>query len=138
MASITETAKAFFEACEAGKGWAGCSAYCTPGATFAAQAAPLAEVRTLSDYAEWMKGLLTVLTDGRYELVSFATDAEHNNVSAYAVFIGTHLAGGPCPPTGKTAKTDYVYVMQFNKDNKIAHMTKIWNADFAFKQLGWA
>src|SRR2546430_13696766 len=54
---------------------------------------------------------------------SFATDNERNNVSAYAVFIGTHLAGGPCPPTGKTAHTDYVYVMQFEGE-KIAHMTK--------------
>ena len=27
MASITDTAKSFFEACEAGKGWAACQAY---------------------------------------------------------------------------------------------------------------
>src|SRR4051794_163748 len=46
-ASITETAKAFFEACETGKGWEGCSAYCRPNATFAAQLEPLAETRTL-------------------------------------------------------------------------------------------
>jgi hypothetical protein len=26
--SITETARVFFDACETGKGWAGCSAYC--------------------------------------------------------------------------------------------------------------
>ena len=84
-----------------------------------------------------MKGLLTVLTDGRYKIVSFGTDSERNNVCAYGVFTGTHLAGGPCPPTGKTANTDYVYVMQF-KDGKISHMTKIWNSGAAFKQLGWA
>ena len=137
MASTMETARAFFTACEAGKGWEGCSAYCWSDATFAAQAEPLAQTKTLGDYCEWMKGLLTVLTDGRYELISFATDSERNNVCAYAVFIGTHLAGGPCPPTRKTARTDYVYVMQFRGD-KIAHMTKIWNSDAAFKQLGWA
>jgi hypothetical protein len=57
-------------------------------------------------------------------------------VSTYAVFMGTHLAKGPCPPTGKKAVTDYVYVMQFS-DNKIIHMTKIWNSNLAFKQLGW-
>jgi len=136
--AITDTAKAFFEACEAGEGWEGCRAYCTADATFSAQAAPLADVKTLQQYAEWMKGLLTVLTDGRYELRSFATDAARNNVTAYAEFIGTHLAGGPIPPTRKTARTDYVYVMQFNKDGKIAHMTKIWNSDAAFRQLGWA
>ena len=29
MSSITETAKAFFAACEAGKGWEVCKSYCT-------------------------------------------------------------------------------------------------------------
>ena len=135
--SITETAMAFFVACEAGKGWEGCAAYCTPDATFSAQAEPLLNTKTLKDYTEWTKGLMTVLTDGRYELKSFATDAERNNVSAYGVFIGTHLANGPVPPTGKSVRTDYVYVMQF-KDGKIAHMTKIWHSGLALKQLGWA
>jgi hypothetical protein len=46
------------------------------------------------------------------------------------------LANGPCPPTGKKAVTDYVYVMQFQHD-RIVHMTKIWNSNSAFKQLGW-
>jgi ketosteroid isomerase-like protein len=135
--SITETAKAFFAACDEGKVWEGCSAYCAPDATFSAQAEPLATISTLKDYTDWMKGLLTILTDGRYELISLATDAERNSVCAYGVFVGTHLAGGPCPPTGKTASTDYVYVMQF-EDGKIVHMTKIWNSVYAFKQLGWA
>src|SRR2546429_7847300 len=136
MSSITETAKAFFAACEAGKGWNACKSYCTADATFAAQAEPLAKIKTLRDYTEWMSGLLTTLTDGTYALKSFATDTERNNVSAYAVFMGTHLANGPCAPTGRKAVTDYVYVMQF-KDDKIVHMTKIWNSDLALKQLGW-
>ncbi len=135
--SITETAKSFFTACEAGRGWSACSAYCTPNATFAAQAEPLAAITTLQAYTDWMQGLMTVLTDGSYEIKSFATDLERNNVSAYGIFTGTHLAGGPCPPTGKTTKTDYVYVMQF-ADGKIAHMTKIWNAGLALRELGWA
>ena len=139
MASITELARAFFEACEQGKGWDACSQYCAPDATFAAQSEALADVKTLKDYTEWMKGILTVLTDGHYELRSFAIDAERNNVCAYAVFIGTHLAqGGPVPPTRKTTKTDYVYVMQFDGGGKITHMTKIWNSGMALKELGWA
>jgi ketosteroid isomerase-like protein len=136
IAKVTEAAKAFFTACEAGKGWEACKGYCTSDATFSAQAEPLAEIKTLRDYTEWMKGLLATLTDGTYDLKSFATDAERNNVSAYAVFMGTHLANGPCPPTGKKAVTDYVYVMQF-KDDKIVHVTKIWNSNSAFEQLGW-
>lgn len=95
-------------------------------------------MRTLKGYAEWMKGILTVLTDGHYTLKAFATDAERNSVVAYAVFHGTHLAGGPVPPTGKTTNTDYVYVMQFGADGKIAHMTKIWHSGLALKELGWA
>ena len=137
MATITELAHAFFEACEAGKGWSACRAYCAPNATFSAQAEPLADIKTLEQYTEWMKGLMTVLTDGSYEVRSFATDAERQNVCAYGVFSGTHLAGGPVPPTGKTVHTDYVYVMQFKAD-KIVHMTKIWHAGLALKQLGWA
>jgi hypothetical protein len=68
MSSLTETAKAFFTACEAGKGWEACKGYCTSDATFSAQAEPLAEIKTLRDYTEWMKGLLATLTDGTYDL----------------------------------------------------------------------
>jgi predicted ester cyclase len=137
MSSITPIARTFFEACETGKGWAACREWCTPEATFAAQAEPLAEVRTLQQYTEWMKGLLTFIPDGRFELKSFATDDERHNVSAYAVFRGTHTGeGGPCPPTGRTVSSDYVYVMYFEGD-RIAHLQKIWHAGLAMKELGW-
>jgi hypothetical protein len=137
MASITEVATAFFTACEAGKGWDGCKAYCRPDATFSAQVDGLADLKTLQQYAEWMKGLLTILEDGRYEVKSFATDVKRNNVCAYGVFSGTHTGqGGPCPPTGKSTTSDYVYVMDFEGD-KIRHMTKIWNSGWAGKELGW-
>ena len=136
MSAITDSARAFFDACETGKGWDVCASWCAPNATFAAQAEPLAGIRTLEDYTNWMRDLLKVLTDGRYAVTSFATDAERDIVAVYGVFTGTHLAGGPCPPTGKTTVTDYVYVMQFD-GGTIAHMTKIWNAGLALKQLGW-
>lgn len=137
MASISETAEQFFVACETGKGWEGRKAHCTPGATFSAQAEPLADVQTLQQYCDWMRGLLSFVPDGGYELKSFATDEKRRNVSAYAVFKGTHSGqGGPCPPTGKSVATDYVYVMQFEGD-RIAHMTKIWHSGLAVKQLGW-
>ena len=138
MSSMTETARAFFEACEAGKGWDACSGYCTADAGFAAQSEPLAEVKTLAAYAEWMKGLLGFIPDGRYELGAFATDEARRCVVAYAQFLGTHSGeGGPCPPTGKSTRTDYVYVMQFDAAGKIRHMTKIWNAPWAMRELGW-
>ncbi|HEX3256580.1 MAG TPA: nuclear transport factor 2 family protein [Gaiellaceae bacterium] len=135
--TITETARAFFEACETGKGWDACSAYCQADASFSAQAEPLAEVHTLKEYTEWMKGLLGFMPDGRYEVKSFATDADRNNVCAYGVFSGTHTGeGGPMPPTGKSTSTDYVYVMEF-EEGRISHMTKIWNAGLAMNDLGW-
>ena len=137
-ASITNVAQSFFEACEAGKGWEACSEYCRPDATFSAQAEPLLELKTLAQYTDWMKGILTVLPDARYELRSFAVDSVRNNVAAYGVFHGSHTGqGGPVPPTGRRMSTDYVYVMQFDGD-KIVHMTKIWNAGLALKDLGWA
>jgi predicted ester cyclase len=137
MSSITEVASKFFEACEAGKGWEACKAYCKPDATFSAQAEPLTDVKTLEQYTNWMKGLLSFLSDAGYELKSMATDDERHNVCAYGVFHGTHTGeGGPCPPTGKSTKTDYVYVMDFDGD-KIRHMTKIWHSGLAMKELGW-
>ena len=137
MTSITGIAKNFFEACEAGKGWDACKQYCTTDATFSAQAEPLADIRSLQQYTDWMKGLLMFIPDGRYDLKSFATDEGRKSVCAYGVFSGAHTGpGGPCPPTGKRAQTDYVYVMDFDGD-KIRHMTKIWHAGLAMKQLGW-
>jgi len=54
------------------------------------------------------------------------------------VITGTHTGeGGPVPPTGKKTETDYVYVMEFDS-GKIKHMTKIWNASWTLKELGWA
>ena len=138
MAGITDIARTFFQACETGAGWEGCRAFCTPDASFKAQSEPLAEVTTLRDYTDWMKGLLSFMPDGRYEVKSFATDEQRRNVCAYGVFSATHTGqGGPLPPTGKGTVTDYVYVMDFEGD-KIRHMTKIWNAPWAMKELGWA
>lgn len=133
-----ETAQAFFDACETGQGWDACRDWCTDGATFACQADALAETRTLADYCEWMKGLLTPVPDGRYELTSFAMDEARGTAVATAAFHGTQTGeGGPVPPTGKAVVSDYAYVMRFDGD-KIAHMTKIWNDVQALRGLGWA
>ncbi|MEM7406035.1 MAG: nuclear transport factor 2 family protein [Pseudomonadota bacterium] len=135
--SITEAARAFFEACETGQGWAGCSPYCKPGATFSCQSGALADTNTVEAYAEWMKGLLVPLPDGHYELKGFATDEERATVLAFAVFHGTHTAdGGPMAPTGNSVAADYVYAMEF-ADGKLTHMTKIWNDAHSLQSLGW-
>lgn len=137
MSSMKENAEKFFEACETGKGWEGCQQFCHMQATFSAQADALAGVDTLEGYTDWWKGVLPLMSDGAYELRSFAVDEGRNNVTAYAVFRGTHTEeGGPVPPTGKKAEADYVYIMDFEGE-KIRHMTKVWNDVVTLKQLGW-
>jgi predicted ester cyclase len=138
MSRILEQAKSFFEACETGQGWEGCSLYCHPEATFSAQAGALSGIETVEAYCEWMKNLFTPVPDGRYELKFFALDEERNCVAAFAVFHGTQTGpGGPGEPTGNTVAADYVYAMQFDGD-RIRHMTKIWNDTISLQQLGWA
>jgi predicted ester cyclase len=135
--SIRNTAQEFFDACETGKGWDACKAYCHPGATFSAQVGVLSGVNTLQGYTDWMKGMFTPMPDGSYDLRAVAVDENRNSVMAYAVFRATHTGeGGPVPPTGKRVEADYVYGMEFDGD-RIRHMTKIWNDGESLKQLGW-
>lgn len=85
-----------------------------------------------------MKGLLTPIPDGSYELKGFALDEARSVVLAYGVFNGTQTGeGGPVAATGNKLSADYVYSMEFS-DGKIQHMTKIWNDGHSLKQLGWA
>ena len=134
---IAEAAHHFFEACETGEGWEGCKTYCREDATFSSQTDVLAGITTLEAYADWMKGLLSILPDGHYQLKTFAVDSERNSVCAFAVFHGTHTKeGGPVPPTGKKVAADYVYNMEF-AEGRISHMTKIWNDAQTVRDLGW-
>ena len=81
--------------------------------------------------------MLTPVADGRYEVRLFGVDEDRNNVTAYAIFRGTHTNdGGPVPPTGKEVEADYVYIMEFEGE-QIRHMTKVWNNVVSLKQLGW-
>jgi predicted ester cyclase len=137
MSKMADTAQLFFDACETGKGWEGCKAWCTPDASFTCQADALAAVTTLAAYTDWMKGLLTPIPDGHYEIKSFAVDEPRGIVTVFAVFHGTQTGpGGPVPPTGRKVAADYVYAMRFESD-RIVGMTKIWNDVFSLKQLGW-
>ena len=136
--SISDTAKAFFDACETGKGGEACQTWCHDNAGFSCQADALADITTVSDYADWMQNLLTPVPDGHYEITAFASDESRETVVASAVFHGTQTGeGGPIAPTGKTLAADYAYVMKFDGD-KIKHVTKIWNDVQSLRALGWA
>jgi len=137
MSAITETARLFFDACETGKGWEACQAYCHEDASFSAQAFALDGMDTLAAYCDWMRDLFTPVPDAHYELKFFGADEERNVVTGAAVFHGTHTGeGGPVPATGKSAASDYAYCMFFDGD-RIRHMTKIWNDGVAMQQFGW-
>lgn len=139
MSSIQDTAAAFFDACETGKGWEACAQYCLPDASFSVQADAFAELTTLEGYTDAMKHLIEgPVPDASYELRAFAVDEDRGSVCGFAVFRGTHTGeGGPVPPTGKRIESDYVYVMEFDGD-RIRHMTKIWNDAWALRQAGWS
>jgi len=70
MSAIRDTAEKFFDACESGKGWDGCKAFCRPDATFAAQADALTGVNTVEAYTNWMKGMYSPIPDASYEVRS--------------------------------------------------------------------
>ncbi|MEZ4869777.1 MAG: nuclear transport factor 2 family protein [Caldilineaceae bacterium] len=134
-----ENAKKFFAACEAPEGWAGCQAYVADGATFTAQSEPLAEVKTVQAYCEWMYGFATVTAPGAtYELHTSAYDEERRTAIFFATYHAKHTGGGgPVPPTNQETHSHYVYFLTMNNDNKVERMVKVWNAPWAMQELGW-
>ena len=53
MDNLTK-ARAFFEACDYGKGWSSCKSYCHENASFETKAETLAEIDTLDTYCDCM------------------------------------------------------------------------------------
>ena len=134
-----ETAKAFFHACESLEGWAGCKQHVVDGATFSSQCEPLEEIETVEQYTEWMAGLgKGPLVGCHYDLISASYDEENETGLFFGTFHATHSAeGGPVPPTGKSTSADYVYVLKMDDQGKVSQMTKIWNAPWTLRDLGW-
>ena len=134
-----ESAQKFFRACEAPEGWAGCAPYVADGAKFTAQSEPIADLTTVEAYCEWMKGFGTVTAKGAtYDLHTASFDEATNSAMFFATYNATHVGeGGPVPPTHKTTHAHYVYVLEMDGDNKVSHMTKIWNAGWSARELGW-
>lgn len=134
-----ENASKFFHNCESAKGWDACKEYVAENAKFKAQSEPLVEVTAVKDYVDWMAGLGTVTMPGcSYVIHSSAYDDANNTAIFYATFTGTHSGeGGPVPPTNKTTNSDYVYALKMNDEGKVESMTKIWNASWALREVGW-
>ena len=116
------TARAFFEACDYGKGWAGCRSYCHENASFETEAETLAEINTLDTYCDWMVEALAMFdATVEVEVKSEAYDVKKDIALIYAEIRGNVIIG----PEPMFMKTDYVYAINFN-GKKISHITKIW------------
>jgi len=138
--SAFDNAKKFFEACEAPEGWAGCRQYVVEGAPFFAQSGPLTEVNTVEAYCEWMKGMGTVTAPGAsYDLHAASYDEDTRTALFFATYNAKHTGeGGPVPPTKRETHSHYVYAITMNAEDKVEKITKIWNASWAMRELGWA
>ena len=137
--SAFENATKFFHACESLTGWEGCKQYVATDAPFSAQSEPLVDVKTVQGYVDWLMGFGTITAKGcSYDLHASAYDEKNKTALFFSTFTGSHVGeGGPVPPTHKTTNTHYVYVLTMNGDDKVARMTKVWNAPWALKELGW-
>ena len=121
MDNLTK-ARAFFEACDYGKGWSICKSYCHENASFETKAETLAEIDTLDTYCDWMVEALAMFDN----IVEIEVKSEAYDVKKDIALINAEIRGnviiGPEP---LFMKTDYVYAINFNGE-KISHITKIW------------
>lgn len=135
MSQAKETSMLFFDACESGKGWNHCKAYCHEDATFSIQAESLQQIEQVKDYCEFMSTLLVPLPDAKYQIQSVAHDGD--TAVVYAKFKGTHTGpNGPVAPTNKSINSDYAFIIE-TQEGKVSHVTKIWNDQMGMKMLGW-
>lgn len=134
-----ENATKFFVACETALGWEACKPFVQDGAGFTAQSEPLVEVDNIETYCQWMQGFGTVTTpDASYTLHSSSFDEANNTAMFFATYHAKHTGeGGPVPPTNKTTNSHYVYIIKMSAEGKVEHMTKVWNAPWAMRELGW-
>ena len=137
--SKMDVATDFFHRCESLQGHAGCAQFVAEGATFEAQCEPIADVKTVLEYCDWMQAIGQGPLQGcEYRIVNSSFDEATSTALFFGVFSGKHVGeGGPVPPTGQQTDSHYVYAITVNDDNKVSHMVKIWNAPWAMTQLGW-
>lgn len=137
--SAFDNATKFFHACESLKGWDECKQYVAADASFSAQCEPLVDITTVEGYVDWMTGFGTTTAAGcSYDLHTSSYDETQKTAMFFATFTGSHVGeGGPIPPTNKSTNSHYVYVLAMNGDDKVERMTKVWNATWAMRELGW-
>ena len=105
-------ARAFFDACDFGKGLDGCKQFCHSDASFETEAETLANIDTLAIYCDWMIDALAMLDkDVKVKVKAIAHDRDTDIVLIYGEIEGTVTIG----PEPMPMKTDYVYALHFKK-----------------------
>jgi len=80
-----ENAKQFFDACEAPAGWAGGKPYVEQGASFVAHSEPLAAIKTVAAYGEWMAAFAGITAPGAtYDLPTASDDEATRTAVVFA------------------------------------------------------
>ena len=128
-------------ACDDAMGWDACKGRCVEGATFSSQCDTFKDMKTIKEYAEWCQWFAKICPDGTWDINAVTWDGAINTAMFCCTYHATHSqedeAGIAPPPTGKSTNSDYVYMIRTNNDGKIVSMTKIWNDQWALKELGW-
>ena len=137
--SAFENAAKFVEAVNFPEGWEGCKEYVADAATFSAQSEPLVAIDTVEAYCEWADSFGKITAPGAtFDFHMSAYDESTRTAVFFSTIHAKHTgAGGPVPPTNKETNSDYVYLLTMNEDDKVQRMTKVWNAPWAMKELGW-
>jgi hypothetical protein len=137
--SALEIATKFVNACDGLQGWNACKEFVSDGAVFVAQCEPLVEVNTVEGYYGWLDGVCNgPLQGSKYEINSSSYDEKSRTAVFFSTFTATHTGGGgPVEPTDKETVSHYVYAVTMNEAGKVEKMTKIWNAPWCLKELGW-
>jgi len=127
--TMTRRSQEFFDCCETGKGWAGCSKFVSNedapfsiGAVDALPGPPVTDAKSVKDYLEWMAGVVHEFgARASYEVKAQGFDQTTMTVMYYAVFMGY---------------SDYVYMIKMcPKDMKVCGMRKVWNDQYAFDNI---
>jgi hypothetical protein len=127
--AVANPAQDFFDCCENGKGWAGCSQYVTnENAPFAIQAVDalpgpnVTDNKSVKDYLEWMAGVVKEFgSKATYTVKAHGFDSSANTALFFSVFMGY---------------SDYVYSIEIDpKTKKVSSLTKMWNDQYAFNHI---
>ena len=118
-----KVAKQFFEACEAGEGWV-LPKFVADDAVFAAQSEPIVDIKSVKDYAEWMKKMGGVLKSNYAH-----SSARMNKRCAFFLLLFTRPTLGRAVRCSLTSRPTPIMFMRYDSQNDaVTSMTKIWSA----------